>query len=152
MRESEPFHGKGKAPDPRNWGGANLSDEDLDIEAQRAALNSFKAAQMEAESSEEGDGTTRTYKTAQEWARGSNKKDKKDHSQGGQHHPNKPGVPRMEVADNPMKSRKCPTGRDCDPVRALADHTLGRISSPRERRTTPKAMDPVRQVAPKSYV
>ncbi|KAG2738297.1 hypothetical protein P692DRAFT_20759014, partial [Suillus brevipes Sb2] len=41
IRESGPTHIKGKAPDPRNWGGANLSEEDLDIEAQRAALASF---------------------------------------------------------------------------------------------------------------
>jgi hypothetical protein len=34
---------KGKGTDPREWGGANLSQdsEDLDIEAQAAALNSI---------------------------------------------------------------------------------------------------------------
>ncbi|KAG1738590.1 uncharacterized protein EDB91DRAFT_1082633 [Suillus paluster] len=39
-----PSKRKGKVPDPRNWGGAELEDEDLDMEAQRAALDSYRAA------------------------------------------------------------------------------------------------------------
>lgn len=36
-----PSRPKGKAIDPREWGNANLSQEDLDLEAQAAVLNSF---------------------------------------------------------------------------------------------------------------
>ncbi|KAG1719770.1 uncharacterized protein EDB91DRAFT_1179744 [Suillus paluster] len=33
---------KGKGPDPRNWGAMNLEEGELDMEAQRAALESYK--------------------------------------------------------------------------------------------------------------
>lgn len=33
---------KGKGADPRNWGGANLEDADLDIDAQREALSNWE--------------------------------------------------------------------------------------------------------------
>ncbi|KAG1802285.1 uncharacterized protein HD556DRAFT_1190610, partial [Suillus plorans] len=33
-----PSKDKGKVPDPRNWGNANLDEEDIDLEAQHAAL------------------------------------------------------------------------------------------------------------------
>ncbi|KDQ53683.1 hypothetical protein JAAARDRAFT_197139 [Jaapia argillacea MUCL 33604] len=35
---------KGKGPDPRNWGGAELTDEELDIDVQRVAMASWKLA------------------------------------------------------------------------------------------------------------
>ncbi|KAG1832265.1 hypothetical protein DFJ58DRAFT_736430 [Suillus subalutaceus] len=42
--EAGPSKDKGKVPDPRNWGNANLSNEDVDLEAQCAALALYRAA------------------------------------------------------------------------------------------------------------
>ncbi|KAG2092938.1 uncharacterized protein F5147DRAFT_657550 [Suillus discolor] len=39
-----PSRSKGKAPDPRNWGHADIEEDDLDLEAQRAALDTYRAA------------------------------------------------------------------------------------------------------------
>ena len=41
-RGEGPSGPKGKSIDPREWGNINISHESLDIEAQTAALNSFK--------------------------------------------------------------------------------------------------------------
>ena len=41
-RGEGPSEPKGKNIDPRNWGAAQLSDDDLDVDAQRAALESFE--------------------------------------------------------------------------------------------------------------
>ena len=40
-RREGPSEPKGKGIDPREWGNAHLSEEDLDLDAQAAALNSF---------------------------------------------------------------------------------------------------------------
>ena len=40
--EAGPSNPKGKGIDPREWGNINLSEEELNVEAQAAALNSFK--------------------------------------------------------------------------------------------------------------
>ena len=44
-----PSKGKGKGPDPGNWGGIDFANEDIDLDAQHTALE--------------------TWKTVQEWAR-----------------------------------------------------------------------------------
>ncbi|KIK43568.1 hypothetical protein CY34DRAFT_81548, partial [Suillus luteus UH-Slu-Lm8-n1] len=40
-REEGPSRDKGKAPDPANWGNLELEDGEADLDAQRAALESF---------------------------------------------------------------------------------------------------------------
>ena len=49
-RGEGPSKGKGKGPDPGNWGDVDFSDEEIDLDAQRAALESWKAAQEWARS------------------------------------------------------------------------------------------------------
>ena len=39
-----------------------------------------------------------------------------------------------------------------DPIRALVDETMAQPTKRQERRTTPRAMEPVEQVNPKSYI
>ena len=40
---------KGKGADPGTWANADLSEDEVDLEAQRAALESWKAAQAQSE-------------------------------------------------------------------------------------------------------
>ena len=37
-----PSKGKGKGPDPGNWGGIDFANEDIDLDAQRMALETWK--------------------------------------------------------------------------------------------------------------
>jgi len=46
-RGEGPSNPKGKSVDPRNWGAAQLSDEDIDVDTQCAALESFKKHRKE---------------------------------------------------------------------------------------------------------
>ena len=57
-------------------------------------------------------------------------------------------------APSPRKARKARHASTPaeDPVGALVDQVLDRASGPQLARTTLQAMDPVRQVAPKSYI
>ncbi|KAG2126614.1 hypothetical protein DEU56DRAFT_916001 [Suillus clintonianus] len=41
-RGEGPSNDKGKAPDPRNWGETEFDDDEVDVNAQRAALESFR--------------------------------------------------------------------------------------------------------------
>ncbi|KAG1793840.1 uncharacterized protein HD556DRAFT_1476184 [Suillus plorans] len=179
-----PSKDKGKVPDPRNWGNANLDEEDIDLEAQRAALASYRAARGGGPDVRAQEEALRTYKAAQEWAQssdeGSAPRDADSRTQ--QKVPGDDLITRTEAeaavraAEKRYKIRSRPlrttasdretldltprTKRgkrrtrigDRDPVGALVDHALERSSDPRERRATPKAMDPARQVAPKSYI
>ncbi|KAG1761612.1 hypothetical protein EDD22DRAFT_755012, partial [Suillus occidentalis] len=43
-KEEGPSKDKGKAPDPANWGTLDLEDGEVDLDAQRAALESFRLA------------------------------------------------------------------------------------------------------------
>ncbi|KAG2098446.1 uncharacterized protein F5147DRAFT_815981 [Suillus discolor] len=44
---------KGKAPDPRNWGDVELEDGEVDLDAQRAALETFRLAREYEEAERE---------------------------------------------------------------------------------------------------
>ncbi|KAG1811324.1 hypothetical protein EV424DRAFT_1349662 [Suillus variegatus] len=66
-----PSKDKGKIPDPRNWGDVDLDDEDIDLEAQRATLASYWAAQGEEPDVQVQEEVLHTYKAAQEWAQSS---------------------------------------------------------------------------------
>jgi hypothetical protein len=65
--EAGPSQDKGKVPDPRNWGGVDLDDEEIDIEAQKVALDSYRAACTEAEALEDEEEAIQLYKGAQEF-------------------------------------------------------------------------------------
>ena len=45
MRGEGPSNSKGKGIYPHNWGDAQLSDDGLDVDARRAALESFALKQ-----------------------------------------------------------------------------------------------------------
>ena len=48
-----PSKDKGKAPDPKDWGGIDLQDEELDLEAQREAFESYHIAREQASNLQE---------------------------------------------------------------------------------------------------
>jgi len=184
-RGEGPSQGKGKGPDPGNWGDIDFSDEDIDLDAQRAALESWKTVQKWARSQSDvpwieelpdsdtgtkhGCATSRVPvptgppiapKTVErvgscqgdvESSSGetevsrilTSKKHKKKTT-----HRKKDRTWKVKMTE---KARELPA-RSTDPVRALVDKTVAQPGTRRERRATPRAMEPVEQINPKSYI
>ena len=71
-RAGEPSKDKGKAPDPKDWGGIDLQDEELDLKAQREAFESYclareQASDLQEQQSEHTDsGTQRDLECTEE--------------------------------------------------------------------------------------
>lgn len=53
--ESAPTQQKGKGIDPKNWGALGVSDDELDVDAQRAALDSWNVARRIANEGKDND-------------------------------------------------------------------------------------------------
>ncbi|KAG0704124.1 hypothetical protein DFH29DRAFT_997830 [Suillus ampliporus] len=70
-RGKGPSELKGKAPDPRDWGGANIPRTETDLEAQRDALAAHNLARENETSIEAQEEALRTYSEAQTWAENS---------------------------------------------------------------------------------
>ncbi|KAG1874102.1 hypothetical protein C8R48DRAFT_769477 [Suillus tomentosus] len=139
---------KGKGVDPQNWGDMMLNEEELDLEGQRAALESFKMAKeiasQTASSSEEdlyppkkGLGPARQYRDIFEQA-----------------------AREQQAVDLAVKTTEDRLRREYDlklkengnPVEKLVRKVINPEMSRRERRRTPNAMEPVRQVVLKAYI
>jgi len=185
-RGEGPSQGKGKGPDPGNWGDIDFSDEDIDLDAQRAALESWKTVQKWARSqsdvpwieelhdsdTETRHGTTsraapvptrspiapkavrhvdssqRNAENSSEETEVSEELASKKHKK--KAHKKKDGTRKVKVTE---KARDLPAGiGNADPVRALVDKTVAQPGTRRERRATPRAMEPVEQINPKSYI
>ncbi|KAG1796007.1 uncharacterized protein HD556DRAFT_1307223 [Suillus plorans] len=159
---------KGKAPDPRNWGDVELDDGDLDLDAQRAALASFRKAREldEAERQEQREVLRSLDESREDDSLVSGSRDKGDF------------VPRaraesavrairekvskqyeariqeleaklaLNEGSGGRKGRKRPS----NPVDGMVNRVLERASSPPPARSTPQAMEPIQQVAPRSYI
>ena len=120
-----PSHPKGKNVDPWNWGAAQLSDEDLDVDAQRAALESFKVHHKEPLSrlNSENEMPVQKQKTY--------KRKKKSSKASGN---NKTQTPMSDL-----------TGRHVSKVNDRRSARLEKIARNAESR-------PVNQIAPESYL
>ncbi|KAG0692310.1 hypothetical protein DFH29DRAFT_1049093 [Suillus ampliporus] len=160
-----PSRSKGKAPDPRNWGGADLDDDDLDMEAQRAALNSYCTAKYKDTHNlnrrEIPDEAMVSRVEAEAAVRAAEERVQRHYEARFQEMRNErtyhlrgteSDLETLDISPKKKQGKTRAMGRDKDPVRTLVDHTLERSTDPRERWQTPKAMDPARQVALKSYI
>jgi hypothetical protein len=171
MREMNLNEGtsKGKGADPQNWGNAMIEDEDLDLEEQRAALESFKtakeiASQTESSSEEEacllnkGSGPYRRWgldiceQAAREQCAINNAvKRTEDRLRKEYDLKLKEALADMRTSAQQVHQRR-PKERLDNPVENLVRNIVNPKTSQRERRHTPDTMEPVRQVAPKSYI
>jgi len=185
-RGEGPSKGKGKGPDPGNWGNIDLSDEDIDLDAQRAALETWKTVREWAHSqgdvprieelpdsdtgvkhgratsrapvsteppiapkaverigSCQGDTENSSEETEASEVLASKKHKKKTHKR----------KDRTKKVKGPKGAQEQPAGiGNADPVRALVDKTVAQPGTRRERQATPRAMEPVEQINPKSYI
>ncbi|KAJ8590843.1 hypothetical protein M405DRAFT_861041 [Rhizopogon salebrosus TDB-379] len=172
---------KGKNPDPREWGAANLTEEELDADAQRAALESWNAAKAlasevgsEVELEEQLLGTdAETPGTLEAPGRDINarigasaldietlveeraakairlaeakltrkyEKKLRELNKKLEHTLRQESVP--QVRNIPQE----------DPVQAMVGRVVNPLPNHRERRETPRAMQPVQQVTAQSYI
>jgi len=189
-RGEGPSNLKGKGLDPRNWGALSGYENELDLEAQREALASWKTVQELARSEQENKpdlsakGTesdveaqrdaiaswNKAHELAREEPTSANVSVRASSPEGhvkvispkGERTAEK----RMHKPQKADKERKKPTrkpekaGREKerharetpDPVHVMVDKTIAQDKSRHERRKTPRAMEPVEQINPKSYI
>lgn len=138
---------EGKGPDPKNWGALDDSDGELDLDAQHAALASWNAA----------------YR----FARGKRERSRPSNPMT-QETPNLPkgcGNIRLESTEVPDKRQKKSEKKEkpnkeaertpkvlLNPVKDMVDRLVRRDDKRRERQRTPKAMETVKHINPKSYL
>ncbi|KAG2129601.1 hypothetical protein DEU56DRAFT_915095 [Suillus clintonianus] len=156
---------KGKGPDPRNWGGLDLDGTEYELEAQRAALASYKAMKSAGgdlpnvyegvssrpelsrlnEGGNEPSDLQRMVEAAVRAAEDCLRKEYeiklKAVSRNKSFKPQK-GVEHTEPVE----------GRGADPVRRMINRVVQPSKEPRVRNRTPQTMEPVHQVAPESYI
>lgn len=165
---------KGKGPDPRNWGNLSACEDELDLEAQREALASWKAAQELARSEQESkpDPSIKGSESDVEAQRAAIASWNKAHELAKEEpvstnisvrvlspesrYRTKTISEAKRVAKNrtqkPHKAEKgkeTPTKGTPDPVRMMVDKAIAQDKSRRERHKTPRAMEPVEQIDPR---
>jgi hypothetical protein len=156
---------KGKGVDPKNWG-ALVDDEEIDVEAQHAAFESYKLAKEMGESestqSEGGeDSPSDELPSAREPTsagrhsvsdqRALAKAIQKAEKRLRQEYDQKLRDLTHQAERHKKQTRRNRTAAD-NPVEQMVNRVVNPETSRREKRRTPQAMEPVRQVAPKSYI
>ncbi|KAI6024537.1 hypothetical protein EDC04DRAFT_2931111 [Pisolithus marmoratus] len=139
---------KGKGPNPKDWGTLSMSEDEMDPEAQRAMLASWKATQRLARDSNDSQVGPSKLKLQKEIA----EPDKSDHQRPTlvcvEHHK------KEKCKHNKELTKKAPKSRDTlpNPVKDMVDKAACRDHKCHERQRTPRAMEPVKQINPKSYI
>ena len=198
-RGEGPSKSKGKGPDPCNWGALSAYENELDLEAQREALASWKVTQELARSEQENKpdlsakGEESNVEAQREAIASWNKAHElakqepesrdcslwapSSRSSSASEPPSKEGtlrVPTLKSNNRPVKvlspkvdktvkdrgreHRKSykekgkPVKRTPDLVRVMIEKTMAQDNSRFRRHKTPRAMEPVEQVNPKSYI
>ncbi|KAG1853450.1 hypothetical protein DFJ58DRAFT_728201 [Suillus subalutaceus] len=134
--EEGPSNPKGKGVDPCNWGNANLDELEVDLDAQREALE--------------------TWAQTHEWSKKAPEQENREEIQQlKQELEKRNGPPVKKVKIRPPKKDRAPkTGKEpkgSNPVKEMLDK-MGSKPSKRGDRATPPAMDAVAQIVPKSYL
>ncbi|KAG2752282.1 hypothetical protein P692DRAFT_201852930 [Suillus brevipes Sb2] len=167
-REEGPSRDKGKAPDPANWGDLDLEDGEVDLDAQRATLESFRLAreredtdldeqrevsrsldQTRDDSTPTADAADKSAFVPRAKAESAVKAVKDKLSKQYQSR-----IEELEarLALTEAHSRRKKQDKVNHPVEGMVDRVLERASSPLPSHATPQAMAPIQQVAPRSYV
>lgn len=128
---------KGKRPHPCNWDAISGMSDGIDVDGQRPALASWKAAQKLARASSEdvsrADAATHLSKPAE------------------------PSQTHVETNWGEAKvttkgeTRKVNPKKNENPVRVIVDNVVARRASRHRRRPTPRAMEPVKQIDPTAF-
>lgn len=149
---------KGKGPDPLNWGAISAGSDEMDRDVQRAALEAWKFTQEQAQNS---DGNQDSSDAVSHYV---------EQRKAIKARPAQPGVGVpveqrenncviKEIAEPGERSTKKSTWkakhisrRERDPVRKVVDKAIAQKTKQYGWKGTPKAMEPVEQVDPKSYI
>ncbi|KAG1721725.1 uncharacterized protein EDB91DRAFT_1274903 [Suillus paluster] len=153
---------KGKGPDPWNWGAMNLEEEELDMEAQRAALESYKLAKQMAGESESEDPSRDEPGDPRGCQRGDNDQATREEEAvkvtvaKAEEHLRKEYERKLKELTATIAKGQLAMPQvkqlNRDPIKTLVDKVVNPTSDRQERRHTPQAMEPVHQVALKSYI
>ncbi|KIN94592.1 hypothetical protein M404DRAFT_34883 [Pisolithus tinctorius Marx 270] len=147
--ETYPKGQKGKGLDPRNWGGLGLSDSELDPDVQCAAYASWNAAhRLACESESENPGPSMKRDT-----RGNMRTTDDEHPDSSYmpvRHSTKRDEVRIKKKDKEPATR--PSRAAPNPIRDMVDKVVRQDHKRWEHQKTPRAMEPTKQVDPKSYI
>ncbi|KAG2140088.1 hypothetical protein DEU56DRAFT_798567 [Suillus clintonianus] len=152
---------KGKGMDPRNWG-ALVEEEEINLEEQRAALESYRKAKDIANESEENSDQEEQEEPANRnraplkptgWMDVFLETERR----------NKAVEAAVAITEERLRKEyeerirkivqpRVPSKGNTDPVTRMVDKVVKPTSRKQARRKTPQAMEPVGQVAPKSYI
>jgi len=155
---------KGKGIDPRNWGALSENGNDLDLDGQRAALESWNLARdithsSTADSEEGSSGPHLPKKNKHEQnnkharevsAREAKLVSSREAKPKGREQPDKP-VKNKHQSKN-EKHKDTAERRNLSPVKAMVERAVTLSDKPQRRHHTPKAMEPVEQIDPNSYI
>jgi len=147
---------KGKGIDPRNWGALSENGDDLDLDGQRAALESWNLARDIARSStaDSEEGSSGSHLTKKNKHEQNNERARevsaREVKPKGREQPDKP-VKNKHQSKN-EKRKDAAERRNLSPVKAMVERAVTLSDKPRRRHHTPKAMEPVEQIDPNSYI
>ncbi|KIN94473.1 hypothetical protein M404DRAFT_35040 [Pisolithus tinctorius Marx 270] len=141
---------KGKGPDPRNWGNLNLSDSKIDINAQCAALALWNALNKLVNESNPNL-TEPVRRGNQEDITLANEDIPQKKPNGGNDHTE--WLPKKEKSKRRVNAKKtAPLKVPPNPVKEMVDKVVHQDHKRCEHQKTPRAMEPVKQINPRSYI
>ncbi|KAJ8586904.1 hypothetical protein M405DRAFT_864199 [Rhizopogon salebrosus TDB-379] len=131
---------KGKGTDPQNWGGIQFVPEEIDLAAQKAALESYRLAKRQ----EEMDSEQRESRSESDCVPPSEATKRRIEK----------ALQGLEKSLRLEYERELAAGKlaGSDPVKAVINKVVKPSTERRERHPTPQVMEPVHQVAPHSYI
>ena len=155
---------KGKGVDPRNWGVLSEGSEDLDLDGQRAALESWNLARDMAHSSAEssdGESPGTRLLTKHKRRRSDKGKDKVSKPNVELISKNKARTRLRELLEQPAKEKRqskherrkdAAEKRNLSPVKVMVDKAVTLSDKRQKCHRTLRAMEPVEQIDPNSYI
>ncbi|KAI6030240.1 hypothetical protein EDC04DRAFT_2535539, partial [Pisolithus marmoratus] len=140
---------KGKGANPKNWGALDTSDDELSIDAQQAAFESWNTAHRLAngsESDEPGPSGRGTLGNEPPTERDKHTNPKMECMK--RHKKRNGSRQRNKRASKAVEPSKAPQ----NPVKALVEKVTRQDHKHRDHQRTLHAMEPIKQINPKSYI
>ncbi|KIO08101.1 hypothetical protein M404DRAFT_23378 [Pisolithus tinctorius Marx 270] len=140
---------KGKGPDPRNWGNLKLSENEINPDAQRAALASWNTANRLANESDENQPGPSKGNDPESTAQPTEDELLEPHGGGDEWTPKRS---KSKCLKKNKKKVTKPSREPPNPIKEMVDKVVHQDHKRCERQKMLRAMEPVKQINPKSYI
>lgn len=151
---------KGKGPNPWNWGAISAESEKMDLNIQRAALKAWKFMQEQARHNDGNQDSSDAISLYVKQCRGArvgpaNQKTNKPVEQRKDKHvieKTTEVVCKDQAAKKSTQKARHISCKERDPVYKVVDKAIAQKARQYGWKGTPKAMEPIKQVNPRSYI